>query len=71
MDVPPVLGGQCEEDPGWTHTSHECECIIIVNSFLLDETARKKPCLVLDHLPHLVLLQLGHPFKGDRAVAVR
>jgi hypothetical protein len=69
MYAPPLLGSEREENVDELDTSHGRERIIVVDRLLLDEAAHDEPRLVLDHFPSLVLLELEHPLRSDRAMA--
>jgi hypothetical protein len=68
VDTPPLLGSERKKDADGLDASHRRERVIVVDPFLLAETTRDEPRLVLDHLPCLILLELEHRLQGDQAV---
>jgi hypothetical protein len=70
VHTPSLLGSQREETNG-LHPCDRREGVVEVDSLMLDKPARHQTCLVLDHHPDLILLELVDPLKGDGAVAGR
>jgi hypothetical protein len=71
VHTPSLLGCQREEETNGLHPCDGRECVVEVDSLLLDKPTTNQTHLVLDHRPGLILLELVDPLKGDGAVADR